>query len=105
MKTIIRKSAYGTWMAETTLPLADSLHICLTTMKRSSGNITTTATVGKQNGRLFIYEPFKDFNQSLISSSERCTKPAVERQHTAAIAMLDSIRTQAIAHYGQEVTA
>jgi hypothetical protein len=29
----------------------------------------------------------------------------VERQHTAAIAMLDSIRTQALAHYDQEVTA
>ena len=99
MNTLIRRSSYGTWMAETTLPLANDLHICLTTMKRSSGNITTTATVGKQNGRLFIYEPFKDFNQSLISSSERCTKQAVERQHTAAIAMLDSIRTQALAHY------
>lgn len=99
MKTIIRKSSYGTWMAETMLPLANDLHICLTTMKRYDRNITTTATVGKQNGLSFTYEPFKDFNQTLISSSTRCTKPAVEKQHTAAIAMLDSIRTAAIAHY------
>jgi len=99
MNTLIRRSSYGTWMAETTLPLANDLHICLTTMKRSSGNITTTATVGKQNGRLFVYEPFKDFNQTLMSSSERCTKPAVERQHTATLAMLDSIKAQALAHY------
>lgn len=99
MKTIIRKSAYGTWMAQTTLPLANDLHICLTTMKRYGGNITTTANVGKQNGSFFVYEPFKDFNQTLISSSERCTKPAVERQHNAAIAMLDTIKDQALTHY------
>jgi len=99
MKTIIAKSMRGTWMAETIAPLSDSLHICLTTMKRYGGNITTTATVGKQNGNSFTYEPFKDFNQTLISSSDRCTKPAVERQHNAAIEMLDSIRTQALSHY------
>jgi hypothetical protein len=99
MKTIIRKSSYGTWMAETTLPLENDLHICLTTMKRHDGNITTTAKAGKQEGYFFIYQPFSDFTQALISSSARCTKPAVERQHTAAIAMLDSIRTQALAHY------
>lgn len=99
MKTRIAKSTYGTWMAETTLPLADDLHICLTTMKRSSGNITTTVAVGKQESYFFTHEPFKDFRQTLISSSERCTKPAVERQHNAAIEMLNSIKAQAIAHY------
>jgi hypothetical protein len=29
----------------------------------------------------------------------RCTKPAVERQHNAALGMLDGIRTQALTHY------
>ena len=99
MKTHITKSAYGTWMAETTLPLADDLHICLTTMKRSSGNITTTVAVGKQESYFFTHEPFKDFRQTLISSSDRCTKPAVEKQHNAALGMLDSIKTQALTHY------
>ena len=99
MKTTIRKSSYGTWMAETMTPLADNLHICLTTMKRHDGNITTTAKVGKRDGIFFVYEPFKDFSQQVIESSARCTKPAVERQHTAAIAMLDSIRTAALAHH------
>jgi len=99
MKTIIRKSCYGTWMAETMTPITDDLHICFTTMKRFDRNITTTATVGKKNGYMFTYEPFKDFNQTLISSSDRCTKPAVEKQHNAALEMLDSIRTQALTHY------
>lgn len=99
MKTRIGKSTYGTWMAETMMPLNDKLHICLTTMKRSSGNITTTVAVGKQESYFFTHEPFKDFRQTLISSSERCTKPAVERQHNAAIEMLNSIKAQAIAHY------
>jgi len=99
MNTTIRKSSYGTWMAETMTPLANDLHICLTTMKRSDGNITTTAKVGKRDGIFFVYEPFKDFSQQVIESSARCTKPAVERQHTAALAMLDGIRTAALAHH------
>lgn len=99
MNTLIRRSAYGTWMAETMLPLNDKLHLCLTTMKRFDKNITTTATVGKKDGFFFTYEPFKDFNQTLISSSDRCTKPAVERQHSAAIEMLDNIRIAALTHY------
>jgi hypothetical protein len=99
MKTIIRKSCYGTWMAETMAPITDDLHICFTTMKRFDRNLTTTATVGKKDGFFFTYEPFKDFNQTLISSSTRCTKPAVEKQHSTALAMLDTIRTAALTHY------
>ena len=99
MNTLIRRSSYGTWMAETMTPITDDLHLCLTTMKRHDGNITTTAKAGKQNGYFFTYAPFSDFSKPLISSSERCTKPAVERQHNAALAMLDSIKAQAIAHY------
>ena len=99
MKTRITKSVYGTWMAETMMPLNDKLHLCFTTMKRFDKNITTTVAVGKQESYFFTHEPFKDFRQHLMTSSERCTKPAVERQHNAAIAMLDSIRTQALSHY------
>jgi hypothetical protein len=48
METRIQKSCYGTWMAETIMPLNDKLHLCLTTMKRSDGNITTTVTQAKK---------------------------------------------------------
>jgi len=98
MNTTIKKSHCVTGMAETMTPLAVNLHICVTTVKRHDGNITTTAKVGKRDGIFFVYEPFKDFSQQVIESSARCTKPAVERQHTAALAMLDSIRTAALAH-------
>ena len=99
MKTHITKSAYGTWMAETLMPLNDKLHLCLTTMKRFDKNITTTVAVGKQDSYFFVHEPFKDFRQTLISSSDRCTKPAVEKQHNAALEMLDNIRIAALTHY------
>ena len=99
MKTTIAKSCYGTWMAETMTPLNDRLHLCLTTLKRFDRNITTPVTVGKKDGYMFTYEPFKDFNQTLITSSTRCTKPAVEKQHSTALAMLDTIRTAALTHY------
>jgi hypothetical protein len=95
----IFKSCYGTWMAESFLPFKENQKICVTTMKRSSGNITTTAKVGIQEDYFFVFSPFTDFNQTLISSSERCTKPAVEQQHIAALAMLDSIRPAALAHH------
>lgn len=95
----IFKSCYGTWMAESFLPFKENKKICVTTMKRSSGNIATTAKVGIQEDYFFTFSPFTDFNQTLIQSSERCTKPAIERQHTAALAMLDSIRNQALNHY------
>jgi len=99
MKTRITKSAYGTWMAETMMPLNDKLHLCFTTMKRFDGNITTTVNAGTKENYFFGYEPFKDFKQTLISSSDRCTKSTVERQHNAALGMLDGIRTQALTHY------
>ena len=99
METRIQKSCYGTWMAETITPLNDKLHLCLTTMKRFDGNITTTVNTGKKESYFFVYDPFSNFKKTLLSSSERCTKPAVERQHNAAIAMLDTIKDQALAHY------
>ena len=99
MKTRIQKSCYGTWMAETITPLNDKLHLCLTTMKRFDGNITTTVNTGKKESYFFVYDPFANYTKTLLSSSERCTKPAVERQHNAALAMLDSIKAQALTHY------
>lgn len=99
MRTHISKSAYGTWMAITMMQINEKLHLTLTTMKRHDKNITTTVSVEKQEQYFFVHDPFKDFKKTLISSSDRCTKPAVERQHSAAIAMLDSIKEQAINHY------
>jgi hypothetical protein len=79
METRIQKSCYGTWMAETITPLNDKLHLCLTTMKRFDGNITTTVNTGKKENYFFVYDPFANYKKTLLSSSERCTKPAVER--------------------------
>jgi len=101
MKTKIVKSCYGTWMAETQTKLTDELHFNITTMKRHSGNITTTAQVGKKDGFFFIYEPFKDFSVTLICSSTRCTKLAVERQHSEALGMLEGVQAQALDHYNR----
>ena len=99
MNTRTRKTPHG-YMTETNIPLSDSMQLSLTTMKRSSGNLTTTAVVTIREGQFFTHRMFHDYSKTLLSSRvARCTTKALETQHAQALQNLDVIRDTIDHHY------
>lgn len=99
MNTRTRKTHHG-YMTETNIPLSDSMQLSLTTMKRSSGNLTTTAVVMIRDGQFFSHRMFHDYNKTLLTSRvARCTPKALETQHAQALQNLDVIRETVNHHY------
>jgi hypothetical protein len=99
MQTRTRKTPHG-YMTETNIPLSDSMQLSLTTMKRSSGQLTTTAVVAIRDGQFFAHRVFHDYNKTLLSSRvARCTPKALEAQHAQALQALDAIKDTINHHY------
>jgi hypothetical protein len=99
MQTRTRKTSHG-YMTETNIPLSDSMQLSLTTMKRSSGNITTTAVVTIREGQFFTHRVFHDYNKTLLTSRvARCTPKILESQHEQALQSLDAIKDTIDHHY------
>ena len=99
MNTRTRKTHHG-YMTETNILLSDSMQLSLTTMKRSSGNMTTTAVVTIREGQFFSHRMFHDYNKTLLTSRvARCTPKALETQHAQALQSLDVIRDTIDHHY------
>ena len=99
-KTTTQKSPHGGWRSESFLDITDDKRLCIITMKRFSGNLTTTANVShaSDNG-MYFYAPFSDFNKTLIATTERATEKAVIRQHNEALKTLELIKYQALDFY------
>ena len=99
MQTRTRKTPHG-YMTETNIPLSDSMQLSLTTMKRASGNLTTTAVVMIREGHFFSHRMFHDYNKTLLTSRvARCTPKALETQHAQALQNLDVIKDTVNHHY------
>jgi len=99
MNTRTRKTPHG-YITETNIPLSDSMQLSLTTMKRSSGNVTTTAVVSIREGQFFSHRVFHDYNKTLLTSRvARCTPKALETQHAQALQALDAIKDTVNHHY------
>ena len=99
MNTRTRKTHQG-YMTETNIPLSDSMQLSLTTMKRSSGQLTTTAVVTIREGQFFTHRMFHDYSKTLLSSRvARCTTKALETQHAQVLQNLDVIRETIDHHY------
>lgn len=84
------KSDYS-WVAESILPVGDRM--CrLFTMKRHTGELVTTATVGTvdQFGG-FTMKMTEDYFKSVAKEKCRVTKNAVITQHNSVIANFDWI--------------
>jgi hypothetical protein len=99
MQTRTRKTPHG-YITETHIPLSDSMQLSLTTMKRSTGNLTTTAVVTIREGMFFSHRVFHDYNKTLLTSRvARCTPKALEAQHAQALQSLDVIKDTINHHY------
>jgi hypothetical protein len=88
--TLIRKGHYG-WMAKTTTKKQIKGYDWeITTMKRSSGDLVSTATGGKSEDKgsysTFMYSPFEDPSYRLVSSKPKMVnEKAVTKQHEEAL--------------------
>lgn len=106
-ETRIRKGVYG-WCAETEIKmpeLGDNRVLDITTMKRSSGALVTTATVNIRDGMWVTHRVFEDFQTTLDQSRVRCTEAAVRAQHERALARLSEVKGRACIHYSRMLEA
>lgn len=101
MNTSYFKGYYG-HQAETGMDLPDNRFLKITTMKRSSGNLATTATVGKSSGNSFSFVVFQDFTKTLVNEKVRVTEKAVKNQHDKVLENLDALKAEIAEYYSKE---
>lgn len=95
------KSAFG-WRAENYFPIDSTTRITITTMKRYSGQLTTTVVGSQKEGAMWFYTVCQDYGMTWAATScSRVTKPAVEAQQAQVIAKLDQIKNEVAAFYDQ----
>ena len=82
----IYKSHFCGWKAETQVDLEDNKLLTIVTMKRASGQLATTASVGTKNGMFVSHVMFQDYNKTIDSSSpKRFTQKLIEAQHIGTV--------------------
>jgi len=88
--------------AESLIPLCKSgMGLKVLTMKRSSGALVTTAGVVTTDG-CFETTQWDSFKKTLKTSAVRCTAAAVLLQHRQALATIEAVMAEALAHYAKE---
>ena len=81
MKKRIYKGYYG-WTAETAIDLPANRVLTILTMKRSNGQLETTASVGTKDNGFVSHLVHQDYYKSLIiDSPKRVTEKVVQQQH------------------------
>lgn len=91
MNARIYKGAFG-WKAEAVVNLTDTIRLCITTMKRSSGALMTIVTGSKLEGDYWYYTVLQDYNKGVLSTNPaRVTQKSVEQQQQQAMTMVDKI--------------
>ena len=95
------QSAFG-WKAESYFPLDDTTRITITTMKRSSGLITTTVMGSRKEGEMWYWTVCKDYSMTWgVSKSIRATQKTVADQQKTALDQLDKIKSEVVSFYEQ----
>lgn len=96
------KSHYG-WKAESNVDLFEGKVLNIVTMKRSSGQLVTTANAAQDLGDGSIsYMMFQDFRVNVVSSSpKRVNEKVVLEQHNGVVQNIADVVAQAKAFYGK----
>jgi hypothetical protein len=103
-ETRISKTMHGVWKAESSVMLDDTLCFTLTTMKRASGSVVTSASVAKREGNFYTHRTYEDYSRQLDSHKyPRVTAKVVENQHIFALSGIDDYINEARAKYGIEL--
>ena len=100
MQSKTYKSPHGGWARESHIEISEIMRLRILTMKRWGGSLCTTATVEHKDGNYFYYEPFKDYDKTILSTRPaRVTQRTVEEQHARATQNLQLIRDTIDHHY------
>lgn len=103
-ETRISKSAHGGWKAESSVMLDDTLCFTMTTMKRASGSVVTSASVAKREGNFDTHRMYEDYSRRLDSHKyPRVTAKVIETQHIGALSDIENYLNEARAQYGIEL--
>ena len=95
------QSAFG-WKAESYFPLDDTTRITITTMKRSSGLITTSVIGSRKEGEMWYWTVCKDYSMTWgVSKSIRATQKTVADQQQIVLNQLDKIKSEVVSFYEQ----
>jgi len=94
----IRKSAFG-WTADTLVQIDDEVRLCITTMKRSSGMVTTTATCSRKEGEMYYFTVCKDYRMTWAVSPAKATQKAITIQHELIVSQIEKIKYQCVVFY------
>jgi hypothetical protein len=82
VSTFVRQDHYKNWRAESTVMISDTLQLSVVTMKRSSGRLLTSASVGKVERGYISHTVYQDYSKNvLVSTPKKVTCKAVEAQH------------------------
>lgn len=94
------KNMRGDWKCEEYHNLLPGKQLQVSTMKVSSGAVTTVARAGTLDRGMFTYAPYSDYSKTLAASRPlRATQNHVERQHTQCVNELNPILEEARKHY------
>ena len=100
MNVTVSKDMRGAWRAENVIELGNNRILTISTHKTFSGNLVTTATVGKREGAFVSHMMFTDFSkQCALSKPARTTSKVVAEQHGNVMALKDDIVREAVAFY------
>ena len=91
MNTSVYKSAYDSWVAETNIDIGNGQVINVFTMRRYTGNVTTTAKLCTQKDQCLEYDMLS-YNTVLISQRyPRATKNIIKSQHETGLKLLPDV--------------
>lgn len=80
------------WTSESIIVLSEKHEVHITTMKRHSGAVATTATRKKIENGFASHVVFQDFSKCYTSVYARCTEKLVQSQHAAIVANANLIK-------------
>ena len=94
-----RKNMHNEWEVVDEIDLPDDRVLRIYTSRRSSGFLSTTATVGRLEGGFFSFMMFQDYSKTVSSEKVRCTQKTVEAHHAAAMVGIEKIKADVAAFY------
>lgn len=89
--TSIKKGYYG-WTGESIVTNVNGYDWCITTMKRSSGKIISSAQAGKKTPNGFNFAMFTDPRKELGFHVGNATEKSIKEAHYKALALFDQLK-------------
>lgn len=105
MQAKVYKDIRGNWTAMTYLPFQDGRVIRVATHKNYNGELVTTASAVKIEGKMETHMLYGDFSARVTTSRLRCTEKNVSAQHMAALERADDMVYSAEQFYKNKVVA